>query len=100
MIRPLDDRALTTADAAEWALDNCSELLAGVEVYEADLRAAIDTLRECAAALQTAREDGAGEERDRIVAWIEADCPELVYGPQESIMPDIVAGIASGKHRS
>jgi hypothetical protein len=47
MTRPLDDRALTTADAAEWALDNCSELLAGVEVYEADLRAAIDTLREC-----------------------------------------------------
>ncbi len=95
MTRP-HDGLLRDLDAAIAETDRGADILpAGQRAF----RALAALLRECRAAIAVAREDGAREERDRIVAWIEADCPELVYGPQESIMPDIVAGIASGKHR-
>ena len=53
---------------------------------------------EARADLARAREEGRAEERAAVVAWLRADCPGIVYGPQESVIPDIAEAVERGDH--
>jgi len=89
MTRPLDERIDSMV----------ADLDAGALVLEPDV---ISLLCECQSALQTAREDGAREERDRIVTWLQT---QAVFNRGISCFASAFAcdsaasAIENGKHR-
>jgi len=102
MTRPLDD-LLRDVDAARSFIEVQADHARAFHLdTEVGLCCAVVVLRECRAALQTAREDGAREEREAAAEWIRAQAAmnRGAANYESAFACDSIANaIAAGKHR-